>query len=132
MLMTSRHLHRRQSTPVRSVIGSGPGESLPSDVLCQTCSRVGIVGIVFASLWTLTIFMNTVVARWFGEMTFLKGLWPFPDHLVAGLGIVTFTSITVLARRLSGKPVLVDVGSGYLVLQCLLVSILSQWAPVPI
>ena len=91
-----------------------------------------IVGLVFASLWAFTIFMNTVVARWFGEMAFMRELWPFPGHLVAAIGIVSSLAMTVLARRLSGKPILLDVGSGYLVLQCLLVSILSQWAPVPI
>jgi serine/threonine protein kinase len=105
---------------------------MPSDVLCQTCSRVGIVGLVFAALWLLTIFMNTVVAGWFGEMAFMRDLWPFPGHLVAAIGIVSSLSMTVLARRLSGNPILVDVGSGYLVLQCMLVSVLSQWAPVPI
>jgi eukaryotic-like serine/threonine-protein kinase len=105
---------------------------MPSDVLCQTCSRVGIVGLVFAGLWVLTIFMNTLVARWFGEMAFMRDLWPFPGHLVAATGIVSSIAMTVLARRLSGNPRLVDLGAGYLVLQCLLVSILSQWAPVPI
>jgi hypothetical protein len=130
--MISRHLHRRQSTPARPAIGSRPGQSLPNDVLCQTCSRVGIVGLVFAGLWALTIFMNTLVAGWFGEMAFMQDLWPFPGHLVAAMGIVSSLSMTVLARRLSGNPVLVDVGSGYLVLQCMLVSILGQWAPVPI
>jgi eukaryotic-like serine/threonine-protein kinase len=130
--MISRHLHRRQSTPARSANGSRPGQSLPSDVVCQTCSRVAIVGMVFAALWAISAFMNTVVAGWFGEMAFMQGLWPFPGHLVAAIGIVSSLSMTVLARRLSGKPVLVDVGSGYLVLQCALVSILSQWAPVPI
>ena len=133
MLMTSRRLlGRRPSTPARASVSSRPGHSLPNDVVCQTCSRVAIVGLVFASLWGLTIFMNTVVAGWFGEMTFLRDLWPFPGHLIAAIGIVSSLSITVLARRLSGNPVLVDIGAGYLVLQCFLVSILGQWAPVPI
>jgi serine/threonine protein kinase len=130
--MISRHLHRRQSTPVRSALGSRPGQSLPNDMVCQTCSRVGIVGLVFAALWVLTIFMNTFVAGWFGEMAFMRDLWPFPGHVVAAIGIVSSLLMTGLARRLSGNPILVDVGSGYLVLQCMLVSILSQWAPVPI
>jgi serine/threonine protein kinase len=133
MLMTSRRLlRRRPSTPGRASVSSRPGHSLPSDVLCQTCSRVGIVSLVFAALWAFTTFMNTVVAGWFGEMAFMRDLWPFPGHLIAALGIVSSLSMTVLARRMSGNPVLVDVGSGYLVLQCMLVSILSQWAPVPI
>ncbi|MEP7225746.1 MAG: serine/threonine-protein kinase [Gemmatimonadales bacterium] len=131
--MTSRRLlGRRPSTPMRASVGSRPGQSLPNDVLCQTCSRVAIVGLVFAALWILTIFMNTVVAGWFGEMAFMRDLWPFPGHLIAAVGIVSSLSMTVLARHLSGNPILVDMGSGYLVLQCMLVSILSQWAPVPI
>jgi serine/threonine protein kinase len=99
----------------------------------QTCRRVGTVGLVFATLWALTMFMNTFVARWFGEMAFMRELWPFPGHLIAGIGLVSSVLMTVLARRLSDQPkLLVDVGSGYLVLQCLLVSILSQWAHVPV
>ncbi len=112
-------------------MSSRPGQSLPSDVVGQTCRRLGIVGIVFASLWALTLFMNTVVAGWFGEMSFLQDLWPLPGHLVAATGIASSIAMTVLAHRLSGKPVLMDVGAGFLVLQCMLVSILSQWAPVP-
>ena len=73
--MTSRRLlGRRPPTPVRASVSSRPGQSLPNDVVCQTCSRVAIVGLVFASLWLLTIFMNTVVAKWFGEMAFMLDL----------------------------------------------------------
>ena len=84
-----RLLGRRPSTPSRASVTSRSGQSLPSDVVCQTCRRLGIVGMVFASLWVLTIFMNTVVAGWFGEMSFMKDLWPFPGHLVAAIGIVS-------------------------------------------
>jgi hypothetical protein len=99
----------------------------------QTCRRVGTVGLVFATLWAFTIIMNTFVARWLGEMAFMRALWPFPGQLIATLGVLSSLLMTVLAGRLSSKPkLLVDVGSGYLVLQCLLVSILGQWAPVPI
>ncbi|MEA2722835.1 MAG: eukaryotic-like serine/threonine-protein kinase [Gemmatimonadales bacterium] len=127
-----RLLSRRPSTPSRATVSSRPGHSLPSDVVGQTCRRLGIVGIVFASLWALAIFMNTVVAGWFGEMAFMKDLWPFPGLLLAAIGIASSIALTVLAHRLSGKPILMDVGAGFLVLQCLLASILSQWSPVPI
>jgi serine/threonine protein kinase len=131
--MTKRRLlGRRPSTPVRTNVSSRPGQSLPSEMLGQTCRRVGTVGIVFASLWALTIFMNTFVARSLGEMAFMRETWPFPGLLVALIGIASSVALTALAWRLSGKPILLDVGSGYLVLQCLLISILSQWAPVPI
>jgi serine/threonine-protein kinase len=101
-------------------------------MLGETCRRVGTVGVVFASLWALTIFMNTFVAHSLGEMAFMREIWPLPGLPVAMLGIASSLALTALAWRLSGKPILLDVGSGYLVLQCLLISILSQWAPVPI
>src|SRR3954465_1432536 len=130
--MKSRLLRRRPSTPIRTTESSRPGNSLPHDVMGQTCRRIGIVGLVFASLWALTMFMNTFVARWFGEMAFMREVWPFPGLPVAGIGVISALLMTVLARRLSGQPKLLDLGSGYLVLQCLLVSIISQWAAVPI
>jgi serine/threonine protein kinase len=131
--MNARLLGRRPSTPVRSTESSRPGQSLPSEVMGQTCRRVGVVGLVFAALWALTIIMNTFVAGWFGEMAFMRDVWPFPGHIIASIGFISSLMMTILARRLSPRPkLLVDVGSGYLVMQCLLVSILSQWAPVPI
>jgi len=130
-MSTRRLLGRRPSTPVRST-GSQPGQNLPSDVLGQTCRRVGIVGLVFASLWALTLFMNNVVAGWLGEMAFMRDLWPFPGNIVATIGLISSLTITWVARRLSGRASLLDIGSVYLVLQCFPISILSQWAPVPI
>jgi eukaryotic-like serine/threonine-protein kinase len=126
-----RLLGRRPSTPMRAS-GSPSGQSLPQDVLGQTCRRVGIVSLVFASLWTFTLFMNNVVAGWLGQMAFMRDIWPFPGNLVSVIGVLSSLTMTWVAHRLSGKPILLDVGSGYLVLQCLLVSILSQWAPVPV
>jgi eukaryotic-like serine/threonine-protein kinase len=128
-----RMLRRRPSTPARATVTAGHGSSLPSDVIGQTCRRVGIVSVVFASLWALTIIMNNFVAGLFGEAAFMRQLWPFPGNVVAALGIASSLLMTVTARRLSSQPqLLVDVGSGYLVVQCLLMSILSQWAPPPI
>jgi plasmid stabilization system protein ParE len=117
---------------MRASVSSRPGQSLPTDVLGQTCRRVGIVSVVFASLWAVTLFMNNVVAGWLGEMGFMRALWPFPGNIVAFIGVASSLAMTALAHRLSGKSILLDVGSGYLVLQCLLIAILSQWAPVPI
>jgi hypothetical protein len=90
-MSTRRLLGRRPSTPVRTTTGSPPGQSLPSDVLGQTCRRVGIVSLVFASLWALTLLMNNVVARWFGEMAFMPEAWPFPGNIVAVFGVASST-----------------------------------------
>jgi serine/threonine protein kinase len=132
LMSTRRLLGRRHPTPTRTPASSTPGQSLPNEVVCQTCKRVGIVSLVFVSLWALALFMNNVVASWLGRMEFMSELWPFPGNLVATIGVLSSLVMTFLARRLSGKSVLLDIGSGYLVLQCLLISILGQWAPVPI
>ncbi|MFL5448458.1 MAG: serine/threonine-protein kinase [Gemmatimonadales bacterium] len=131
-MSTRRLLGRRPSTPVRTATSSRPGNSLPSELLGQTCRRVGIVSIVFASLWVITLILNNIVAGWLGQMAFMQALWPFPGNLVSGVGVASSLGMTWLAHRLSGKPLLLDVGAGYLVVQCLLIAILSQWAPVPI
>jgi eukaryotic-like serine/threonine-protein kinase len=130
--MTRRLLGRRPSTPVRTTAGSRPGQSLPTDMVCQTCRRVGIVSMVFASLWTFTLVLNNLVAGKLGEMAFIRELWPYPGNLVATVGVVSSLAMAGLAHRLSGKSILLDVGAGWLVLQCFLVSILAQWGPVPI
>src|SRR4051812_17675704 len=131
-MSTRRLLGRRPSTPVRTTTASGPGQSMPSELLGQTCRRVGIVSLVFASLWVITLILNNIVAGWLGQMAFMQALWPFPGNLVSSIGVASSLGMTWLARRLSGKPMLLDVGAGFLVLQCLLIAILSQWAPVPI
>src|SRR3954467_9982847 len=131
-MSTRRLLGRRPSTPVRTTTASGTGQSMPSEMLGQTCRRVGIVSIVFASLWVITLILNNIVAGWLGQMAFMQALWPFPGNLVSSIGVASSLGMTWLARRLSGKPMLLDVGAGFLVLQCLLIAILSQWAAVPI
>jgi serine/threonine-protein kinase len=93
---------------------------------------VGIVSLVFVSLWTLMLVLDNVVAPLLGERAFMPDLWPFPGNLVAGIGVVSSLATAYLARRLSGKAPLLDVGAIYLVLQCLLISILGQWVPVPV
>jgi len=131
-MSTRRLLGRRPSTPVRTTTSSPSGQSLPVELLGQTCRRVGIVSIVFVSLWVITLVLNNIVAKWLGQMAFMQALWPFPGNLVSTIGVVSSLGMTWLARRLSGKPILLDVGAGYLVLQCLLIAILGQWAPLPI
>jgi hypothetical protein len=74
---------------------------------------VGIVSLVFALLWALTLLMNNVVAGWLGEMAFMQDIWPFPGNLVATLGLASSLVMAHLASRLSGQAVLLDVGDGH-------------------
>src|SRR3712207_582495 len=113
-MTTQRLLGRRHSTPVRPSTSSRPGSTLPSDVLGQTCRRVGTASVVFATLWIITLLVNNVVSRWLGGMVFLRDLWPYPGVIVAGIGVISSIVMTRLAHTLSGRPILLDVGSGYM------------------
>src|SRR5687767_1758988 len=61
-LMTPRRLvGRRNSTPGRTSDSSRSGSSLPSDLMVQTCRRVGIVSVVFGSVWAFMTVTNNFV-----------------------------------------------------------------------
>jgi serine/threonine-protein kinase len=97
----------------------------------QTCKRVGIVSIVFASIWAFMTIMNNFVIRLISER--MDSLYPFPGTLIGAAGVTSSLVMAYLAGRLSPKPrLLMDVGSGYLILQCLLISLLSHWIPQPL
>ena len=130
--MTSRRLlGRRPSTPGRSSGSSGSAQSMPNDLMIQTCSRVGIVSIVFGSIWAFMTLMNNFVIRLISDR--MDTLYPFPGNMLGAAGVASSLGMVYLAKKISHKPqLLIDVGSGYLVLQCLLISILTHWIPIPL
>ena len=130
--MTSRRLlGRRPSTPGRISGSSGSAQSMPNDLMIQTCRRVGIVSIVFGSIWAFMTLMNNFVIRLISDR--MDTLYPFPGNMLGAAGLASSLGMVYLAKKISHKPqLLIDVGSGYLVLQCLLISILTHWIPVPL
>ncbi|HEX5962709.1 MAG TPA: serine/threonine-protein kinase [Gemmatimonadales bacterium] len=130
--MTSRRLlGRRPSTPGRVSGSSRSTPSLPKDLMCQTCSRVGIVSIVFGSIWAFMTIMNNFVIRLISDR--MATLYPYPGNILGAAGVASSILMVYLARRIGSKPqLLIDVGSAYLVFQCLLISILSHWIPLPL
>ena len=129
--MTSRRLlGRRPSTPGKSTGPTRSGQSLPSDLLVQTCRRVGIVSTVFGSIWAFMTIMNNFVLKLLSER--MDTLYPLPGNLLGAAGVASSVVMVYIARKFSHKQqFLIDVGSGYLVLQCFLISILTHWIPVP-
>jgi serine/threonine-protein kinase len=97
----------------------------------QTCRRVGIVSLVFASIWAFMTIMNNFVIRLISDR--MDTLYPFPGNIIGIAGIASSLVMARLARKLGHKPqLLIDVGSGYLVFQCLLISFLTHWIPIPL
>jgi len=130
--MTPPNLLRRRSasTPAAGGESSGAGTSLPSDVLAQTCRRVYAVGVAFALMWSVTLVLFLVVARWTGGMPMMASLWPMPGAAIAGSGLAVSVLLALVAGRLSSRPdLLLFVGSGFLVITSLLVGLLDFWAP---
>jgi hypothetical protein len=129
--MTSRRLlGRRPSTPVRSTASSS-GHSMPGDLMFQTCRRVGIVSIVFASVWAFMTIVNNFFLHLISDR--MGSLYPFPGNVLGTAGVASSLVMISLARKLSHRPpLLIDLGAGYLVFQCLLISILTYWLPTPL
>ena len=130
--MTSRRLiGRRPSTPGSISGGSKSGGSLPSDLMVQTCRRVGIVSVVFASIWAFMTVMNNFVIRLISDR--MDSLYPYPGNAIGVAGVASSVVMVYLARKIGHKPQrLIDIGAGYLVVQSLLISLLTHWMPIPL
>jgi serine/threonine protein kinase len=97
----------------------------------QTCKRVGIVSLVFASIWAFMTIMNNFVIGFISDR--MDTLYPFPGNILGAAGVGSSLLMVYLARKIGARPqLLIDVGSGYLVLQCLLIAILTHWIPIPL
>ncbi len=128
-----RLLRRRTTTPLAVTSDSGAGQSMPSDVMEQTCRRVTAVAAVAAGLWSVALVVNTVVARFVGHPPIIEELWPYPGLLISLIGLGLSVGLTVLGWKLSDRPqLLLDLSACFLVLNSLLASILTQWSPPPI
>ena len=104
---------------------------MPNDLMIKTCSRVGIVSVVFGSVWAFMTVMNNFVLPLLSER--MATLYPFPGNVLGAAAVASSAAMVYLARKLGHKPqLLIDLGSGYLVLQCFIMSILTHWIPVPL
>ncbi len=109
---------------------TGLERSLPIDVMLQTCQRVWAASLAFAALWAFALFMNNVLARILGVTMLYYPVWPMPGNLIAGIGLAASLLLAYVARvKGLRQQLLLDLGSGYLVLTSLLVGLIEQWEP---
>ncbi|MGI8819004.1 MAG: hypothetical protein ACR2HW_07660 [Gemmatimonadales bacterium] len=52
---------------------------MPSDLMFQTCRRVGIVSVVFGSVWAFMTLMNNFVIRLISDR--MDSLYPYPGNI---------------------------------------------------
>jgi serine/threonine-protein kinase len=126
---------RTAGTPTAGSATKSRWRALPPDVLEQSCKRVGIAAIVFASIWIVSFLMNTFVRYWLNWMpTKMLGpaaLWPMPGNLVTGLGVGMSVALAFAAHRLSKQPEkLLQLGLLYEIATACLGAFLLHWIPV--
>lgn len=112
--------------------GSSTGRwlSLPTELLEQSCKRVGIASLVFASLWALAIIMANVVARFVETPLLFEATWPMPGNVIAVIGLVLSVVMIFVAGSLHRRPnLLLDLGLGFEVLTAFLFGLLHMWVP---
>ena len=89
------------------------------------------VGLALAGLWTFGILMNLLVAPLLGPIPMMDLVWPVPGLPLMLTGLASSLVMAYLAGRFSNKPdLLLDIGSGFLVLTCLLIGLLEHWHPM--
>jgi serine/threonine-protein kinase len=89
------------------------------------------VGLAFAGLWTFGILVNVVAAPLLGRLPMMNLVWPLPGLPIMLTGLALSLVLAYLAGRFSHKPdLLLDVGSAFLVLTCLLIGLFENWHPM--
>ena len=109
---------------------AGRWMSLPSELLEQSCRRVGTASLVFASMWALGLFMANVVARVVETPLLFEATWPLPGNVIAVTGLLLSVAMMFVAGQLHDRPnLLLDVGLGFEVLTAFLFGLLYMWVP---
>ena len=105
---------------------------MPSDLLAQTCRRVGVAALVFAAIWAWVLVMNNIVWRLFGTVPDHVGEWGQFSNPIAIVGLVISLGMVFVAGRLHHEPQrLLDVGLGFEVATAALVGAVNWWIAVP-
>ena len=78
--------------------------SLPPDLLQQSCKRVAIMSLIFASLWAIALVMNNLVAPLLGHHHNMTMPWPYPGNSISWIGLAISLTTFFLVGRLKSKP----------------------------
>ena len=110
--------------------------SFPTDVLQQSCGRVGIMSLVIGALWLISLVMNDVIAPLLGhnhQMMKMMGWhmsWPYPGNLICGLGIASCALLFLFVRRYHAQPkTLIQAALVFEIVTGALISTLIYWDP---
>ncbi len=123
--MSSERFLPAPRTPTRR--GSGRHvRTLPSDLLEQSCRRVGIAALAAGAVWVIGVVMNVLYHRQAAlrTMPLLSDAWPWPAAPIAGVGAASSLAMAWLAGRLHATPYrLLNVGLLYEVFTAFLIGL---------
>jgi len=130
--MEERVVAPHASTPALSTPSRGSLSFMPSDMLEQTCKRVGIAALVFAAIWAWVLVMTNLAWRLFGTAPVHVEQWSGHVNPIAIIGLVISLGMVFVAGRLHHEPEkLLDVGLGFEVVTAALIGALNWWIAVP-
>jgi serine/threonine-protein kinase len=105
---------------------------MPSDILEQTCKRVGVAALVFAAIWSWVLVMSNVAWRLFGTTPPHIVQWNEFGNPISIIGLVLSLGMVFVAGKLHEKPEkLLDVSLGFEVATAALVGALNWWIAIP-
>ena len=124
--------HSRIAPHLSTPAIAGDLRSLPTEILEQTCRRVGLASAVFAGIWTWVLVMNTVVMESVGAVRGdVDPSLVVMEYVLTIAGIAFAVLMVFVARALHHRPaLLIDIGLGYAVLNALLIAVFN-WLIIP-
>ncbi|MGH7681431.1 MAG: serine/threonine-protein kinase [Candidatus Eiseniibacteriota bacterium] len=109
--------------------------SLPTELLHQSCKRVGIMSLTIAGIWAVAILMNNVVAPLMGHhhrdmMLGWHNMYPWPGDLFHGIGLATALGVYFMVPILKKTPKkLLRVAILLQIVTAALVALMMHWKP---
>ncbi len=124
--------HSRLAPHLSTPAIAGDLRALPTEIIEQTCRRVGLASMVFAGIWAWVLVMNTVVLKSIGGVRVdVDPSLIAMEHALTVFGIALAVLMVFVARALHHRPgLLIDIGLGYEVLNALLIAIFN-WLIIP-
>lgn len=108
---------------------TGP-EQLPADLARDASRRLGIVSLVYASVWALQVGFNNLIAPILSPDRPLDDAFPYPANPVAAVIIVASIALFVYTRRAACDcEMSLNLGLIYEVLVAAGIGIVNQWTP---
>jgi tRNA A-37 threonylcarbamoyl transferase component Bud32 len=120
----------KRIAPHLTPAGTAGPQQLPADLARDASRRLGIVSLVYASVWALQVGFNNFIAPVLSPDRPLDDAFPYPANPVAAVIIVASLALFVHTRRAACDcEMSLNLGLAYEVLVAAGIGIVNQWTP---